>query len=46
MARRGNSVFGIDLGKHVFKGVLLERKGDDLHVTLPITFARTVGAME
>jgi type IV pilus assembly protein PilM len=29
MARRGNSVFGIDLGKHVFKGVLLERKGDD-----------------
>ena len=32
MARRGNSVFGIDLGKHVFKGVLLERKGDDRFV--------------
>src|SRR5438477_12391834 len=28
MARRGNSVFGIDLGKHVFKGVLLQKKGD------------------
>ncbi|HXM33120.1 MAG TPA: pilus assembly protein PilM [Chthoniobacterales bacterium] len=32
MARRGNSVFGIDLGKHVFKGVLLEKKGDDRFV--------------
>jgi Tfp pilus assembly PilM family ATPase len=32
MARRGNSVFGIDLGKHVFKGVLLERKGNDRFV--------------
>lgn len=28
MAKRGNSVIGIDLGKHVFKGVLLHRKGD------------------
>jgi len=28
MARRGNSVIGIDLGKRVFKGVLLQRKGD------------------
>ncbi len=32
MARRGNSVIGIDLGKHVFKGVLLQRKGDDRFV--------------
>jgi Tfp pilus assembly PilM family ATPase len=32
MARRGNSVVGIDLGKHVFKGVLLQRKGDDRFV--------------
>jgi Tfp pilus assembly PilM family ATPase len=32
MARHGNSVFGIDLGKHVFKGVLLQRKGDDRFV--------------
>jgi len=32
MARRGNSVFGIDLGNHAFKGVLLERKGDDRFV--------------
>lgn len=32
MARRGDSVFGIDLGKHVFKGVLLQRKGDDRFV--------------
>jgi Tfp pilus assembly PilM family ATPase len=32
MARRGNSVFGIDLGKHVFKGVLLERKSDNRFV--------------
>jgi Tfp pilus assembly PilM family ATPase len=29
MARRGNSVIGIDLGKRVFKGVLLQRKGDE-----------------
>jgi Tfp pilus assembly PilM family ATPase len=28
MAKRGNSVVGIDLGKHVFKGVLLQRKSD------------------
>jgi Tfp pilus assembly PilM family ATPase len=28
MARRGNSVIGIDVGKHAFKGVLLQRKGD------------------
>lgn len=32
MARRGNSVFGIDLGKHVFKGVLLQRKSDNRFV--------------
>src|SRR6185436_19899630 len=32
MARRGNSVFGIDLGKHNFKGVLLQRKGDERFV--------------
>jgi Tfp pilus assembly PilM family ATPase len=32
MARRGNSVIGIDLGKHVFKGVLLQRKGDSRFV--------------
>lgn len=32
MARRGNSVIGIDLGKHVFKGVLLQRKGDNRFV--------------
>lgn len=32
MARRGNSVFGIDLGKHVFKGVLLQRNGDNRFV--------------
>ena len=32
MARRGNSVIGIDLGKHVFKGVLLQRKSDDRFV--------------
>jgi Tfp pilus assembly PilM family ATPase len=29
MARRGNSVIGIDLGKHVFKGVILQKKSDD-----------------
>src|SRR5947209_16908457 len=28
MARRGDSVIGIDLGKHVFKGVTLRRKSD------------------
>lgn len=28
MAKRGNSVVGIDLGKHVFKGVLMQRKTD------------------
>ncbi|HMJ06595.1 MAG TPA: pilus assembly protein PilM [Chthoniobacterales bacterium] len=32
MAKRGNSVIGIDLGKHVFKGVLLQRKGDARYV--------------
>ncbi|MEP7078375.1 MAG: pilus assembly protein PilM [Chthoniobacterales bacterium] len=32
MARRGNSVIGIDLGKRVFKGVLLERKGEQRFV--------------
>ena len=29
MAKSSNSVIGIDLGKHVFKSVLLQRKGDD-----------------
>ncbi|MGZ4983233.1 MAG: pilus assembly protein PilM [Chthoniobacterales bacterium] len=28
MAKRSNSVIGIDLGKHVFKGVVLQRKSD------------------
>jgi type IV pilus assembly protein PilM len=32
MAKRGNSVIGIDLGKHVFKGVLLQKKGDSRYV--------------
>ena len=32
MARRGNSIIGIDLGKHAFKGVLLQRKGDNRFV--------------
>lgn len=32
MARRGNSIIGIDLGKHTFKGVLLQRKGDNRFV--------------
>ena len=32
MAKRGNSVIGIDLGKHVFKGVLLHRKADARYV--------------
>jgi Tfp pilus assembly PilM family ATPase len=32
MAKRGNSVIGIDLGKHIFKGVLLHRKGDARYV--------------
>ncbi len=32
MAKRGNSVIGIDLGKHVFKGVLLHRKSDARYV--------------
>src|SRR5204862_7755573 len=32
MARRGNSVIGIDLGKHGFKGVRLQRKGDNRFV--------------
>ncbi len=32
MAKRGNSVIGLDLGKHVFKGVVLQRKGDARYV--------------
>ena len=32
MAKRGNSVIGLDLGKHVFKGVVLQRKGDSRYV--------------
>ena len=32
MARRGNSVVGIDLGKCAFKGVVLQRKGDNRFV--------------
>ena len=32
MAKRGNSVIGIGLGKHVFKGVLLHRKSDARYV--------------
>lgn len=32
MAKRGNSVIGIDLGKHSFKGVVLQRKGDNRFV--------------
>ncbi len=32
MAKRGNSVIGIDLGKHAFKGVVLQRKGDARYV--------------
>lgn len=28
MAKRANSVIGIDLGKHVFKSVILQRKGE------------------
>ena len=32
MAKRGNSVIGIDLGKHVFKGVVLHRKGEARYV--------------
>ncbi len=32
MAKRGNSVIGIDLGKHLFKGVALQRKGDARYV--------------
>src|SRR4051812_22353444 len=32
MAKRGNSVIGLDLGKHVFKGVVLHRKGDTRYV--------------
>ena len=32
MAKRGNSVIGIDLGKHAFKGVNLQRKGDARYV--------------
>jgi len=32
MGKRGNSVIGIDLGKHVFKGVILHRRGDARYV--------------
>lgn len=32
MGRRATSVIGIDLGKHVFKGVSLQRKGDNRYV--------------
>ncbi|HSH39587.1 MAG TPA: pilus assembly protein PilM, partial [Chthoniobacterales bacterium] len=32
MPKRGNSVIGLDLGKHVFKGVVLHRKGDARYV--------------
>ena len=32
MAKRADSVVGIDLGKHVLKGVALRRKGDDRFV--------------
>ncbi len=32
MAKRGNSVIGIDLGKHALKGVLLQRKSDSRYV--------------
>jgi len=32
MARRADSVIGIDLGKHAFKGVSLRRKGDSRFV--------------
>ena len=32
MGKRGNSVIGLDLGKHVFKGVVLQRKGDTRYV--------------
>ena len=46
MAKSSNSVVGIDLGKHVFKSVLLQRKGNDRFVltnyasrTVPATIA-------
>ncbi|HEY0368704.1 MAG TPA: pilus assembly protein PilM [Chthoniobacterales bacterium] len=32
MAKRGNSVIGIDLGKHSLKGVVLQRRGDARYV--------------
>ena len=32
MGKRGNSVIGLDLGQHVFKGVVLQRKGDTRYV--------------
>ena len=32
MAKPANSVIGIDLGRHVFKGVLLQRKGEQRFV--------------
>jgi Tfp pilus assembly PilM family ATPase len=46
MARRGDSVIGIDLGKHAFKGVTLNRRGDSrvaltnfVYRPVPETFA-------
>ncbi|MBA3274104.1 MAG: pilus assembly protein PilM [Chthoniobacterales bacterium] len=32
MGKRGNSVIGLDLGKHAFKGVVLHRKGQSRYV--------------
>ncbi len=32
MAKRGNTVIGLDLGKHAFKGIVLQRKGDSRFV--------------
>lgn len=32
MAKRANSIVGIDLGKHAFKGVLMQRKGESRFV--------------
>jgi Tfp pilus assembly PilM family ATPase len=41
MARRGDSVIGIDLGKHAFKGVALNRRGDS-RVVLTNFASRTI----
>jgi Tfp pilus assembly PilM family ATPase len=46
MAKRGNSVIGIDLGKHVFKGVLLQRKGNERYVLTSYAFREVPEAME